>query len=151
MPKSNDEPIEYKFHPITEIWPKMTKAEFAELVESIKAHGLQNPIWLHPDDGSIIDGRQRYLACLEAGVEPRFQIWDGAGSLAEFSVRQNYAHFIPGQCPIDDPDWARRALNVSPDRMRRVEAVKEISPELIDEISKGTKTLREAEEILGLV
>jgi hypothetical protein len=42
----------------------------------------------HPD-GSIIDGRNRYRACKKAGVAPRFQKWDGEGSLTDFVVAQN--------------------------------------------------------------
>ena len=80
---------DYKFHPITEIWPMMAPKEFKALVESIRKHGLQNPIWLHPDDDSIIDGRNRYNACLEAGVEPKFYHWNGEGELLDFVVAQN--------------------------------------------------------------
>ena len=36
--------------------------------------GCLNPITVHL--GEIIDGRHRYLACLEAGVEPNYQFLD---------------------------------------------------------------------------
>lgn len=76
------------FHPVAAIFPLMQGAEFDALVESIRTSGLLNPIWLHPD-GSIIDGRNRYRACLEAGVEPRYQKWNGKGSRTDFVVAQN--------------------------------------------------------------
>jgi len=66
----------------------MTAEEFAGLVEDIKANGLKEPIWLHPD-GRIIDGRNRYKACIEAGVEPSFRTWNGEGSLVGFVVSLN--------------------------------------------------------------
>ena len=77
-----------KFHPAADAFPLLKGEEFAALVASIKAVGLLNPITLHPD-GSILDGRNRYLACLEAGVEPRFVTWDGKGSVIAFVVAQN--------------------------------------------------------------
>src|SRR5258706_860434 len=80
--------MEMKFHPVAAIFPLMSGTEFDALVESIRTKGLLNPIWLHPD-GSIIDGRNRYRACAKAGVEPRFQTWNGKGSLTDFVVAQN--------------------------------------------------------------
>ena len=77
-----------KFHPIADCFPLLKGNEFELLVEDIKANGLRHSIWLHPD-GSIIDGRNRYLACLEAGVEPRFKIWDGDGSPIDFVISEN--------------------------------------------------------------
>ncbi len=49
----------------------MTDEEFSALIEDISKHGLRLPImrWR----GAIIDGIHRLLACLEAGVEPRFE------------------------------------------------------------------------------
>jgi hypothetical protein len=71
---------EIKFHQLAEILPLVTGAEFDELVESIKANGLREPIVLY--EGSILDGRNRYRACLAAGVEPRTIEYDGADAAA---------------------------------------------------------------------
>jgi hypothetical protein len=75
-------------HEVADLFPSMGEDEYRALVEDIRAHGLHEPIWLHPD-GRIIDGRHRYRACLEAGREPRFRTWDGAGSLIAFVVSLN--------------------------------------------------------------
>jgi N6-adenosine-specific RNA methylase IME4 len=75
--------MELEFHPASEIFELIEGVEFDALVENVGKHGLINDIWLHPD-GTILDGRNRYRACLEAGVEPRFQTWDGIGFAADF-------------------------------------------------------------------
>ncbi len=79
--------IKMKFHPITNIFPMMAEEEFNDLVEDIKKHGLREPIWTWKNE--IIDGRNRYLACTKAGVEPQFREWDGQGSLVEFVASVN--------------------------------------------------------------
>lgn len=48
-----------------------------ELTASIAAHGQREPILLHLD-GRILDGRNRHRACLAAGVEPVFRVFEGA-------------------------------------------------------------------------
>jgi DNA methylase len=77
-----------QFHPNAEIFPLMACEEFDKLVEDIKAHGLREPLWLHPD-GRIIDGRNRYFACQKAGIEPKVRTWDEEGSLVDFIVSLN--------------------------------------------------------------
>jgi ParB-like nuclease domain len=49
----------------------MDKDEAEALVASIKEHGLNRPIVTR--NGMIIDGRNRYCACLAASVEPVFE------------------------------------------------------------------------------
>jgi ParB-like chromosome segregation protein Spo0J len=61
-----------KFHPVSEIFPSMPPAEFDALVADITANGLREPIHIMGD--SVVDGRHRYRACLQAGVEPQFVV-----------------------------------------------------------------------------
>ena len=63
-----------KFHPLADEWPLLEGEDFENLVEDIKAHGLREPIWLY--QGMILDGRNRYRACLKAGIEPKFRQYD---------------------------------------------------------------------------
>lgn len=85
------------YHDVANIFPLLTGAEYDELKADIAAHGLIEPIWLH--DGKIIDGRNRYRACLDTGIEPRFRTWNGHGSLIEFVVSLNLhrRHLTSGQ------------------------------------------------------
>lgn len=77
----------YPFHPVADIFPMMSKEEFNKLCADIESHGLIEPIWLH--EGRIIDGRNRYRACVQVEVEPRFREWDGKGSLTAFVISLN--------------------------------------------------------------
>lgn len=73
---------ELQFHDAANLFPLLQGQEFKELVADIKANGLREPIVLHPD-GTILDGRNRYRACLEAGVEPTTLDWIQIGDETE--------------------------------------------------------------------
>lgn len=64
-----------KHHPVTECVRLMTTEEFAGLVKSIKRDGLLDPIILveHEGEDVILDGVCREIACVIAGVEPRYK------------------------------------------------------------------------------
>lgn len=67
---------ERQYHPVANLFPLLSGEEFESLRDDIAEHGLRDPICLHTD-GSIVDGRNRYRACLAAGVKPDFYTFDG--------------------------------------------------------------------------
>ena len=77
----------HPIHPACEKWPWPSDAEFNKLVEDIRANGLINDIWI-TGDGAILDGKVREKACSVAGVEPRFQTYQGDDPFG-FSISQN--------------------------------------------------------------
>jgi N6-adenosine-specific RNA methylase IME4/ParB-like chromosome segregation protein Spo0J len=77
-----------EYHEVSSLFPLLEGADYEALKADIAQNGLLEPIWLHPD-GSIIDGRNRYRACIETGTEPRFRTWNGEGSLVAFVLSLN--------------------------------------------------------------
>lgn len=77
----------------------MQDQEFADLKRDIQENGLLEEIWLHPD-GRIIDGRNRYMACVDLGIRPEYRTWnDDEGSLVLFvlSLNLHRRHLTSGQ------------------------------------------------------
>jgi ParB-like chromosome segregation protein Spo0J len=67
-----NQPKTYEAHPFADIFPRLKDIDrdgFNGLVEDIKARGQQEPIMTY--EAKILDGRNRYDACLEAKVEPK--------------------------------------------------------------------------------
>lgn len=56
-------------HPAANIFPMMDDAAFADLVADIKENGQRESCSLYK--GQLIDGRNRWLACQELGIEPQ--------------------------------------------------------------------------------
>lgn len=77
-----------EFHPAANIFPLMSDEELAGLQADILRNGLLEPVWLHKD-GRILDGRNRYKACVTLGIKPTFRTWDGDGSATAFVVSLN--------------------------------------------------------------
>lgn len=75
-----------EFHEAANIFPMLTGDEFRVLVDDIRANGQIEPIWLY--QGDILDGRNRYAACLELGIEPKFTEYTGTDPLG-FVVSMN--------------------------------------------------------------
>lgn len=67
--------MQYEPHEFCLAFPEMPLEQFRRLSEDIKVNGLLHEIVLY--EGKILDGRHRYRACLEHGIEPTFTMYLG--------------------------------------------------------------------------
>lgn len=75
-----------KFHEYCLLFPQASEEELRDMAEDIKKYGLNEPIVRYK--GQILDGRNRYLACKMAGVEPTYKEYTGDEPLT-FVVSKN--------------------------------------------------------------
>jgi hypothetical protein len=74
-------------HPYCEIFGHVLGDEYDDLVESIKDNGLED--WIVTYEGQVLDGKNRQLACRDAGIAPQYREWeppDGITSDAELDA-----------------------------------------------------------------
>ena len=64
----------YEKHEL-DIMPDMTGPEWAAFVADIRERGQVRPIILY--EGQILDGWQRHRACVELGIEPVVEVFEG--------------------------------------------------------------------------
>ena len=132
-------------HEYAGAFPMLDDAGYAELRSSIKAQGLIHPIVLSWDL-EIVDGRNRYKACVELGVQPQFVRLDKGVDVAAWAFAANIArrHLTTFQ-KID----ALRVLY--PERTRGARARKysnEMSADTLAKMSKSpTAEARKADAV----
>lgn len=95
----------FKVHPFAAEFPIIPSQEFERLVDDIRQNGLVDPIVLASDNETIVDGRNRYLACNEALVDPRFTLLPSSfteeqiiGYIVSANVRRR--HLTEGQLAL---------------------------------------------------
>lgn len=66
---------ELEYHELANMFPMIEGEYFERLREDIQNHGQQEPIRLY--EGKIIDGRNRYKACLKLNIEPNVEEYTG--------------------------------------------------------------------------
>ena len=95
----------------------MEGAEFDGVVADVAKNGLHHEITLH--EGMILDGRNRYRACGEAGVKPRYVKLAKGKNPAAFVLSENIArrHLGPSEramvaARMADLKWGQRADRV---------------------------------------
>jgi hypothetical protein len=74
-----------QIHPAAMWLPELNGSEFQELVDDIQKRGLREPILVK--DGFIVDGRHRYKACEQLGIEPQTEEYQGDDIIAEIASR----------------------------------------------------------------
>jgi hypothetical protein len=84
-----------EFHELANVFPLLEGKEYADLKADVKANGVREPAWTY--QGKLIDGRNRYRACQDLGLELPTREWDGNGSLAAFilSLNLHRRHLTP--------------------------------------------------------
>lgn len=121
-------------HEIADIWSLLGDEELTALAANIKERGLLDPIWLY--EGKILDGRNRYRACILAGVEPTSRTFAGAYDAAvEFvlavnrdrrhadpSMRAAAAHFAQKKLGARLAAEAKERMAQAPGKPRGVKA-----------------------------
>lgn len=166
-------PVGVSWHPYAEIFPWMDDAAFNELVEDIRKNGVLEPIVFIGN--AILDGRNRYEAARQLGVEyPRIE-YDGDDPLS-FVIAKNLArrHMSEAQRALaakristarqgerrDLPaiegksitqEEAAKLLNVSVASVERASTVIEKgAPELIAAVEAGEVSVSAAADVATL-
>lgn len=73
-------------HEFACIFPLLSDADLAALADDIEANGLREPIWLY--EGKILDGRNRYRACVMKDSDHRIEEYRGKDALG-FVISKN--------------------------------------------------------------
>jgi ParB-like chromosome segregation protein Spo0J len=164
--------MEYQPHKIASYYPKLGKEEYKALRTSIKTHGLLNDITLF--EGAILDGTNRYRACIDEGVEPRFKPLPEGIDPVDYVIAANETrrHLSREQLVVIGARLAKvtrggnrksgqpientvakvaEKLKVSKSGIKRAQKVlKKGAPELVEALEKSELTVHEADEISSL-
>jgi ParB-like chromosome segregation protein Spo0J len=160
---------EMPFHPLAETFPLMEGQQLKDLVADIKAHGLREPIVTYQD--KILDGRNRFLACMAAGIDECASVSytgnDPLGYIVSLNLKRRHldesqramiaarlATMAQGArtdlSPIGEKSQAQAAelLNVGKRSVERAKKVREHgTPELQAAVERGEVSVSAAAEI----
>jgi site-specific DNA-methyltransferase (adenine-specific) len=113
-----------KNHPAADAWPMMDDGRYSELRADIEMNGQREPITLC--DGMILDGRNRYRACVELDIDPLTREYAGdpwafAWSLngARRDLEATVRALIFKRCEDGSAKWARRLAKIAEEGNRK--------------------------------
>lgn len=153
-------------HELANIFPMIEGQAFEELKQDIKENGLQQVIITY--EGKILDGRNRYKACMELGIEPRYEEYKGNKPL-EYVISLNLKRrhlnesqravvasklanmplggsiYRSANLPTEGikQEQAARMLNVSERTIRTIKQIEREAPQRIKDIELGNTTAHE--------
>ena len=133
-----------EFHPIANIFPMMTGDDYRALVQDISDNGIMEPITLY--QGQILDGRNRWTACLELGIDPPQKEYTGDNPLA-YVVSLNLVrrHLSESQRGM----IAARMANAPAHRPESAPIGALISqPEAAELMNVSTRTVKSAKQVI---
>jgi site-specific DNA-methyltransferase (adenine-specific) len=113
-----------KNHPAADAWPMMDDARYAELRADVEANGQREPITMC--DGMILDGRNRYRACVDLDIKPLTRDyvgdpWAFAWSLngARRDLEATVRALIFKRCEDGSAKWSKRLAKIAEDGNRK--------------------------------
>ena len=156
---------EYRFHKLCLLFPQADQKTIDDIAADIQENGQNDPIILY--EGQILDGRNRYLACQQIGVEPAFKQYSGDEPL-QFVVSKNLhrRHLNEAQrAMLTTKIWRmlskdqtssnvtqnelREQLNVSEGSIRTAVKLDDLAiDEIKEKVSSGNMSLRKASNIV---
>ena len=166
--------VKLEAHPLSQIFPKLEGEALAELVEDVRRNGVHEPITLY--ERKILDGRNRYDAATEAGVECPVVEYSGGDPLG-FVISRNLhrRHLNESQramvaskvatmrqgertdlersanLPKVSQADAAKMVNVSERSVRSATAVKEKAvPEVVAQVEAGKLSVSAAADVAAL-
>ncbi|WP_064746379.1 ParB/RepB/Spo0J family partition protein [Lysobacter antibioticus] len=133
------------FHPLCLSLPDMTPDAFKALVDDVRRNGQLRDIVLY--EGMILDGRHRYRACLDSGIDPRMVEFSGNDPVA-FVISENVARrhlsesqraMVAAQLAVWGKGKPRKSENFP------INAPKQ--PQVAEMLSVSDRTIRKASEV----
>lgn len=136
-----------EFHPIANVWPLMIDGDLQQLADDIKQNGLLNPIWLY--EGKILDGRNRWSACIIAGIKPATKEYTGNEPTAfAVSLNDKRRHMNKGSLAAVaaelEPHFAADAKRRQKQHGGTAPGKPKTLPEKVPEVKKGDGDARKA-------
>jgi ParB-like chromosome segregation protein Spo0J len=152
---------EREIHELAEAFPPMDEEAFAALVEDIRLNGLMSRITV-TEDGKIIDGRNRYRACLIAGEEPQFEVYkaESREDLVGFVISRNFhrRHLSESQRAMVAARMVREGvtiqlastrLNVSRETVRKAsDVIEKAAPNVVSMVDRGKTSVHRAHQVV---
>jgi len=149
---------EYEIHPDAAQFDLMTGDRFEQLCDSISRNGLRHKIKLD-GAGLVVDGQNRLLACLAAGVPPEFETQEG--DIRELIIDNNLMRrdMTPGQRvailarlkPEASATELSQATGLDERTARKAKRVaKDAVPAVQESLEQGDISLHRANEIAQL-
>jgi hypothetical protein len=122
-------------HPLADMFPLMEGEELTALINDIKVNGQREPITLY--EGKILDGRNRYRACIELGRKPETRehhagcayIGDPLAYIISANIHRR--HLTPGQ----KRDLIAKLLKADPEKSdRQIAETVKASPTFVGKV-----------------
>ena len=138
--------MNYEYHELANLFPLMDQSQYSDLVADIKENGLIESIILH--EGKILDGRNRYNACNDAGVEPNFVEYEGEDALSYvISLNLNRRHLNESQRAMIGAKLANMKSGTRTDLTSGKSAVGLSNKDASDKLNVSERIIRSAKKV----